>query len=151
MKLTYRGIHYDYTPPMLEVTESEIACRYRGQQAAYTYVRHVHIPQPAETLRYRGVAYQTTRHGQLQQIGDSAQAPATTQAPTAKGVSLASLRSTLMGNSPAAQARRELVNESSRLHQSSIERSLQHRIEVAKSQGNQALLEQLESEMRQMA
>ena len=68
MKLTYRGVAYDHNPPMLEVTESDVDYQYRGQSARYTYVRHVPIPQPAEHLSYRGVAYQTTRHGQVQQL-----------------------------------------------------------------------------------
>ncbi|MEL6604229.1 MAG: DUF4278 domain-containing protein [Cyanobacteria bacterium J06614_10] len=141
MKLTYRGIEYDYNPPMLEVTESEITNRYRGQTAPYTYVRHVPIPQPAASLRYRGVAYQTTRHGQVQQL-----TPPSVQ--TARpGNALAHLRNKLMGTSPAAQARRELLQESSRLHKVSIERSLQHRIKVARAQGNEVLIQQLESEM----
>ncbi|MEM6867592.1 MAG: DUF4278 domain-containing protein [Cyanobacteria bacterium P01_C01_bin.121] len=146
MKLTYRGIQYDYNPPMLEVTESEIACKYRGQATTYSYVRHVPIPQPAETLRYRGVAYQTTRHGQVQQLSDTT--PATPA--LAKGT-LSNLRNKLTGTSAASQARRELLSEASRLHQSNIARSLEHRIKVAKEQGNQPLLAQLESEMRQSA
>lgn len=145
MQLTYRGIQYDYNPPMLEVTESEIAFKYRGQSAAYTYVRHVPIPQPAETLRYRGVAYQTTRQGQVQQLSDLGMSPVRT------GSTLSNLRNKLTGTSAAAQARRELLTEASQLHQSSIARSLEHRMEVAKAQGNQPLLAQLESEMRQNA
>ncbi|MEL6471142.1 MAG: DUF4278 domain-containing protein [Cyanobacteria bacterium J06623_4] len=143
MKLTYRGIEYDHNPPMLEVTESEITNRYRGQTAPYAYVRHVPIPQPAVSLRYRGVAYQTTRHGQVQQL---TQPSVQTVRP---GNALAHLRNKLMGTSPAAQARRELLQESSRLHKASIERSLQHRIKVAREQGNEVLIQQLESEMHQ--
>ncbi|MGI0493586.1 DUF4278 domain-containing protein [Alkalinema pantanalense CENA528] len=30
MKLSYRGVHYEYTPPTLEVTEGEICGHYRG-------------------------------------------------------------------------------------------------------------------------
>ncbi len=145
MKLTYRGVQYDYNPPMLEVTKSEIACQYRGHQTAYTYVRHVPIPQPAENLRYRGVAYQTNRYGQVQQLSEGAQVSAR------PGTTLANLRGKLTGTSAASQARRELVSESSQLHQSNIARALEHRIEVAKAQGNQALLAQLESEMHQNA
>ena len=82
MKLTYRGIEYDYNPPMLELTESDVACNYRGASSTYTYVRHVPIPQPAERLSYRGVAYQTTRQGQIQQLSEAmpnaAQSPART-------------------------------------------------------------------------
>ncbi|MEO1622711.1 MAG: DUF4278 domain-containing protein [Cyanobacteria bacterium J06632_3] len=145
MKLTYRGVEYDHNPPMLEITAGEMTCQYRGHAVPYTYVRHVPIPQPAQRLSYRGVAYQTTRHGQVQ--------PLVAQSPNADsvrpGISLSNLRNKLMGTSPAAQARRELLKTSSRLHQANISRSLQHRIEVAKAQGNHDLLEQLEAEMSQ--
>lgn len=144
MKLTYRGVAYDHNPPMLEVTESDVDYQYRGQSARYTYVRHVPIPQPAEHLSYRGVAYQTTRHGQVQQLqvqGRDLRRPASR--------TLANLRQKLLGESPAAQARRALVKEATQLHQNSIARSLQHRIDVAKAQGNDVLLQQLESEMGQ--
>ncbi len=145
MKLTYRGIDYDYTPPVLEVTESEIVCRYRGHTAPYTYVRHVPIPQPTERLTYRGVAYQTTRQGGTQQVS---QQPATRPVVPSESM-LTGLHRKLAGTSPVAQARQELLKASSRLHKENITRSLQHRIEVAKAQGNESLLQQLESEAQQ--
>ncbi len=148
MKLTYRGIEYDYNPPMLEVMESEVTCQYRGAHAAYTYVRHVPIPQSAERLSYRGVAYQTTRQGQIQQLGSAAQ-PVNADAVAGVDAKLAAWGNKLKGTSPAAQARRELLQSASDQHQQSIARVLQHRIEVAKAQGNQTLVQQLESEMRQ--
>ena len=139
MKLTYRGVAYDYNPPELEVTLASTPTQYRGQQSQYKYARNVPIPQRAERLSYRGVSYQTTRTGEVQQLGDSAKAPN----------AWATLGSKLTTNSPASKARRALLKESTMLHQQNIARSLQHRIEVAKQKGNQALLEQLESEMRQ--
>ena len=145
MKLTYRGVDYDYNPPMLEATESEVACQYRGQAATIRYVQHVPIPQPAEQLTYRGTAYQTTRQGQLLQLAGQ---PADVKATARKANALQGLRK-LSGNSPAAKARRELLNEASQTHQQSMSRSLQHRIEVATAEGNETLLRQLESEMRQ--
>lgn len=141
MKLTYRGVEYDYNPPRLDITLSEATGQYRGQQSHYAYVRHLPITQPAERLSYRGVAYQTTRMGEVQQLSDR----------TPKQHALHNLATKLMGSSSAAQARRALIKESTTLHQQNIARSLQHRIEVAKQKGNQALLDQLESEMRQNA
>ena len=148
MKLTYRGIEYDYNPPMLEVTASDITCKYRGHSRAYTYVRHVPIPQPAERLTYRGVAYQTTRQGQIQPVVATGTGASQAAASHPK-LNLANLRSKLTGTSPAAQARRELLNEASELHKGNIARSLAHRMEVAKAEGNERLLQQLEAEMRQ--
>ncbi len=102
MKLTYRGIEYDYNPPRLEVTDSEISCQYRGHAARYSYVRHVPIPQPAERLTYRGVAYQTTRQGEIQQI-----TPQTTTEQTITGTSpalLTSLRSQVSQQQPGCSS-----------------------------------------------
>ena len=147
MKLTYRGIDYDYNPPLLEMTESKVVCRYRGQSARYTYAHHVPIPQPAERLTYRGVAYQTTRQGQVKQLTGEPLAEQTIRPQS----TLTGLRRKLTGISPAAQARRELLQEASLHHRENIARSLQHRIEVARAQGNDALLQQLESEMHQNA
>ena len=155
MKLTYRGVEYDYNPPMLEMAESETVGCYRGARSHYTYVRHLPIPQPVNRLTYRGVAYETTRHGHLQQLAPVSQTGAQT-VPAQKAQSvrqstpLTALRSKLTGTSPAAQARRALLEESSRQHQQSIARSLKHRIDVAKAQGNQSLVQQLESEMSQI-
>lgn len=160
MKLTYRGVDYDYNPPMLEVTESEIKCQYRGQPAHYTYVQHVPIPQPVARLTYRGVPYQTTRQGQVLQVADAqfADAQRSAAAPQ-RGLSGlfarspwagARLRDKLMGNSPALQARRQLLQTSTQLHQDSIARTLQHRMTVAKQQGNERLVEQLQSELSQI-
>ncbi len=158
MKLTYRGVSYDYNPPILEVTTSDVALKYRGQTANYTYVQHVPIAQPVERLTYRGVAYQTTRQGQVlpvtgvqpsgvpqqpsmgQKIGQSGRSGVTT---------LSLLRDRIAGVSPAAQARKQLLQEASQLHHDNIMRSLQHRIAVAKEQGNDRLIQQLESEMSQ--
>ena len=151
MKLTYRGISYDYNPPMLDVTESDTTLQYRGRSVAYTYVRHVPIPQPAERLAYRGAAYQTTRRGQVLPADIQLTANRQPASQANLGSRLSNLRDKLMGTSPAAQARRELLQTSSQLHKESMTRSLQHRISVAKEQGNAVLVQQLESEMSQTA
>lgn len=141
MKLTYRGVDYDYNPPVLEATESEVAGQYRGQATTFRYVEHVPIPQPAEQLTYRSVAYQTTRQGQILQLAEQ-------PAKVKRAGALQGLRK-LSANTPATKARRELLSEASKVHKQSISRSLEHRIEVARAEGNTSLLEQLESEMRQ--
>ena len=154
MKLTYRGVDYDYNPPVLDVTQSEAACQYRGQSATVNYVRHVPITQPAEQLKYRGVAYQTTRQGEILQLADrpaiQGQQPAHSEAVARKASVFQGLRK-LAGNSPAASARRELLKEATQVHKQSISRTLAHRIEVARAEGNESLLRQLEAEMRQTA
>lgn len=140
MKLTYRGVDYDHNPPMLEVSESNILCNYRGRQHRYTYVRHVPFPQTQAELTYRGVAYQTDRHGQ-RQVAAQAESKSVFSAFQRK---LAEL-------TPLMDERRQLLREAARSHSESIHRSLEHRIAVAREQGNVNLLQQLEDELRQMA
>ena len=140
MKLTYRGVEYDHNPPMLEVSESDILCQYRGRLHRYTYVRHVPFPQAQATLTYRGATYQANRHGQRKAVDQAEQ----TSVFSAFQRKLAEL-------TPLMDERRQLLRESARSHSESIQRSLEHRIAVAREQGNTSLLNQLEDEMRQMA
>ena len=140
MKLTYRGVQYDHNPPMLEVSESDILCNYRGRTHRYAYVRHVPFPQAQSELTYRGVAYATDRHGQRQSVANV----------ESKSVFSAFQRK-LAELTPFMDERRQLLRQSARSHSESIQRSLDRRIEIAREQGNVNLLQQLEDEMRQMA
>ena len=140
MKLTYRGVEYDHNPPMLEVSESDILCNYRGRSHRYTYVRHVPFPQPQAELTYRGATYQTNRRGERQTVAQAEN----------KSVFSAFQRK-LAEFTPLMDERRQLLRESARSHSESIQRSLARRIAVAREQGNTHLLQQLEDEMRQMA
>ncbi|NJL85556.1 MAG: DUF4278 domain-containing protein [Leptolyngbyaceae cyanobacterium SM1_1_3] len=139
MKLCYRGVEYDYNPPALEVTESDILCQYRGRPLRYSYVRHVPIPQPVATLSYRGVAYQTGSKGQIEL------AATPTESIFAK-LGVLSRRA-----NPMAEARRELFREATLVHQENIRRNVLHRLEVARAKGNEVLVRQLEDEMQQIA
>ena len=139
MKLTYRGVEYDYNSPNLEVTESSILGKYRGRPHPVNYVRHVPFPQPVADLKYRGIAYQTNRAGEVKQLNQQPHSIFT------------ALRNRLNALNPIAAERHKLIREAARVHHESIRRSLEHRIEVARAQGNMGLLEQLEDEMRQMA
>jgi hypothetical protein len=137
MQLTYRGVKYDYNPPTLEVTESDIIGKYRGQPVHYSYVRHVPCPQVEAQLVYRGVAYQTNQQGQVESGPKTARK---------------SIFEAFQGRlSAMTEGRRQLIREAAQVHHENIQRSLEHRIAVARSQGNSGLLQQLEDEMRQMA
>ncbi|MEO0350188.1 MAG: DUF4278 domain-containing protein [Cyanobacteria bacterium P01_A01_bin.15] len=140
MKLTYRGVEYDHNPPMLEVSESDILCNYRGREHRYTYVRHVPFPQPQAELTYRGSTYQTNRHGQRQTVAQT----------NHKSV-FSVFQSKLAELTPLMDERRQLLREAAESHSANIQRSLHHRIAVAREQGNMPLLKQLEDEMRQIA
>ncbi|MBT9312882.1 DUF4278 domain-containing protein [Leptothoe kymatousa] len=140
MKLTYRGVEYDHNPPMLEVSESDILCNYRGRTHRYTYVGHVPFPQSQTGLTYRGAAYKTDRYGQRQSVS----------AAESNSVFSAFQRK-LAQLTPLMDERRQMLRHSARSHSDSIQRSLERRIAIAREQGNSNLLQQLEDEMRQMA
>ena len=135
MKLTYRGVQYDYTPQTLEVTESEIVGKYRGQAMHFQYPRHVPQPLTVHELRYRGVPYRT----------DGSRV---TEAFPAVGPIPDAIDAAIRARS-VADMRQALLGEVARVHRQNIYRSLRHRIEVAKAQGNELLLRQLEAEMHQ--
>ena len=139
MKLCYRGVEYDYNPPMLEVSEGELTGKYRGCPIRFSYVRHLPIPQPVAELKYRGNAYRTTSKGWIEQIS---------QKPDSIFKKLKSLSKP--ANS-AMKARRNLLQEAARVHKENIQHSLLHRLQVAKAQGNERLVHQLEDEMHQLA
>ena len=139
MKLCYRGVEYDYNPPMLEVSESELMGKYRGCPTQFSYVRHVPIPQPVAELTYRGHSYRTTSRGQVQQI---------TQQPESI---FKKLKALARPANTIAQARRTLLQEAAKIHQENIHQNLLHRLQVAREQGNERLIHQLEDEMHQLA
>ena len=59
MKLCYRGVCYDYTPPAVETTQSEFVGQYRGLNWRFSAVKKAPVQQTNLDLKYRGVAYNT--------------------------------------------------------------------------------------------
>lgn len=134
MKMCYRGVEYDYTPPVLEVTESEILGQYRGRSLRFSYAKHIPFPQPVAELKFRGSVYRTNVQGGV--------SPAEASAQETKAFN---------AHSSMAQARRQLLQESARIHQDNIRRTLEQRISAARTRGNDSLLRQLEEELHQFA
>jgi len=60
MKLTYRGISYDYTPPVVESNATDDVGKFRGVDIRFRTVKKAQVQQPTLDLVYRGVAYQTS-------------------------------------------------------------------------------------------
>jgi len=137
MKLCYRGVQYDYTPPVLEVAESEMLGQYRGRPLHFSYVSHVPFPQPEANLTYRGTPYHTTRQGTVEAMVQVKKAP---QEPQFKPVF-----------DSMAVARRSLLQEAADMHQANMKRSLERRMQIAQARGDEHLLRQLEAEMHQYA
>ena len=57
MKLNYRGVSYDYNPPVIATTEGEIAGKFHGLDWRFRNLKKSPVLQPPVNLTYRGVAY----------------------------------------------------------------------------------------------
>ncbi|HBB33372.1 MAG TPA: hypothetical protein DDZ80_21875 [Cyanobacteria bacterium UBA8803] len=134
MKLSYRSVKYEARPSVLEVTEGEIGGTYRGQQWRFHYPRHIPEPLPVHDLKWRGVAYRT------------GQATLTEPIQVAQAVAIAATKLTFTGGSHT-----KVVDETANIHLKNIQRSLEHRLQVAKAKGDENLVRLLEKESEQMA
>lgn len=59
MKLTYRGVSYDYNPPVVQTNTTDDVGKFRGVDIRFRTVQRALVQQPTLDLVYRGVAYQT--------------------------------------------------------------------------------------------
>lgn len=57
MKLCYRGIEYDYTPPQVEKVSSELVGKYRGVEVRFRNPKKPLVLPATLNFKYRGVAY----------------------------------------------------------------------------------------------
>ena len=57
MKLSYRGVSYEYNPPVVETTLGEVGGKYRGLDWRFRNMKKPPILQPRVDLTYRGVRY----------------------------------------------------------------------------------------------
>lgn len=133
MKLSYRGVHYKEAPSALEVAEGEISGRYRGHDWRFHYLRHIPEPPAVHNLKYRGVPYRTRQSAVAE--------------PTEVAQPVAAITSQTL---PILQ-KREVLDEIMRSHLRNIQRSLEHRLQVARAKGDKSLVRLLEAESEQMA
>lgn len=130
MKLSYRGASYEYNQPTLEMSEGEILGRYRGAAWRCQTLKEMPISQPSPTLKYRGVAYTPNQ---------------------TSGVRPAPVAQTELARCRVPGTTGPAFKEVSRLHRANLERNLERRLQVAKQQGNQFLVDLLEAERSQLA
>ena len=57
MKLNYRGVSYEYNPPVIETSEAKVGGKYRGLDWRFRNLKKSPVLQPSANLTYRGVAY----------------------------------------------------------------------------------------------
>jgi hypothetical protein len=128
MKLTYRGVSYNYNPPQTNVVKGEVMGTYRGN------VWHAHplvapVPLPAaHNLKYRGVAYNTRPDLVMTPVG----------APAQPVVAIANRSKSFLSAVTTA-------------HHDAILRNVERRLQLAKAKGDDRLIHLLEDELRQVA
>ena len=140
MKLFYRGQAYNAEPTPVDVAESNTVGQYRGQLFRFKYPRHIPAAQPKLHLTYRGASYQTTETGEIIPIMPEK----VEKTPVFQG-----LRLNIPQNQPPLYSKRRLLQEAAKVHRENIQRSLQHRMEVARAKGDDGLVQALEREMQQ--
>ena len=138
MKCIYRGSEYNITHPALTVTSSEVLGVYRG--VAYRHQRvSADIHQPIYDLMYRGVAYRT---------GEFAGVPSSVSGQPEVTVSPQSPSKTVPAGFSLGLQR---LSELEKVRAASLRKNLEERLEVAKAQGNQSLIQVLEGEARELS
>lgn len=62
MKLSYRGVTYDYNPPAVNTkngqSDGQVGGKYRGLDWRFRNLEEPPVLQPRVNLKYRGVSYQ---------------------------------------------------------------------------------------------
>ena len=140
MKLTYRGLDYDYDPPTIDMMESEAGGLYRGCQWQVRYPRHIPVAQPSHKLKYRAVAYCSDATTEAQGLDSTS---ATIPAQVKK------IQKTGVFSNPKQQ--KALRQEVARIHQANICRSLERRMNVAEAKGDLKLINLLRQESKDLA
>ncbi|HEY9624461.1 MAG TPA: DUF4278 domain-containing protein [Crinalium sp.] len=106
MKLTYRGVSYNYNPPEVKAADAIATGRYRGSGYRLRQVQATIAQQPGLDLKYRGVAYAT-----LPNLVDAEEAPAVVPAvataPSATASTESNMRSLAMHHHRAAKQREQ--------------------------------------------
>jgi hypothetical protein len=64
MQLSYRGVKYEYTPPVVENASSDIASQYDGVDLRFRNQPKEPAQQATVDLKYRGIAYSTAAEHQ---------------------------------------------------------------------------------------
>lgn len=129
MKMQYRGTQYKSETSLLEMKETDIIGKYRGNQWNYKLPKHIPQMQPKLFLNYRGVSYNSC--------------------PNANQMMIKTSLSTIAPHSRIANTPEECNLEQVHLH--NLRQNLERRIKVAQNSRNDYLLEMLKQESLQLA
>lgn len=129
MRMIYRGVAYERDSTPLEMLEGDIAGKYRGNDCKYRYPRHIPQLEPKLYRQYRGVSYSTRPVA----VGENVEMP--------------KLACPLPIARPAPIEREWL----STVHLDNIRRRLERRLQIARENGDEDLVELLRKESRDLA
>ncbi|HEY9761892.1 MAG TPA: DUF4278 domain-containing protein [Trichocoleus sp.] len=59
MQLSYRGVKYEYTPPVVETKLTDEVGKFRGLDIRFRTITKAPVQQPTLDLMYRGIPYRT--------------------------------------------------------------------------------------------
>lgn len=107
MKLTYRGVSYDYTPPTVDLKAVDEVGKFRGVDIRFRTVTKAPVQQPTLDLMYRGVAYST---GTVADVAAPVVAPVAPVAPVAAPVVADGVAPVATAISTEDRARLRMVN-----------------------------------------
>jgi len=133
MNLSYRGVKYDETPLVFDVIEGEQIGQYRGHKITYQYPRHLVQLQP-KILQYRGAVYQTQSHPLNEADSQNSEKSQSCVCSLAQ-----------------ASSRKPKVTTTAQIHLENLRQNLERRLQVAKSKGDEDLIDLLEREYQQLA
>jgi len=144
MRLSYRGVPYDYVPPSVGITEGEVLGKYRGLPWREHLVRDVPVSQPSYYLKYRGVPYWSN---QVSEAGRMVEPQVALTSP----VLTPSFGLETYWAPARSQRERQRLAEIARIHQQNLRERLNYRLEKAKQRGDETLIHLLEAEQQQIA
>ncbi|MBE9032335.1 DUF4278 domain-containing protein [filamentous cyanobacterium LEGE 11480] len=126
MQLIYRGVQHDRQTAALKVRETGVSGKYRGQVWNQQALAETPAAAPLHHLKYRGAAYT---------IGE---------------IETAKTRQPIEAVVPSGTVLSNLLPQVSRLHKANLQHNIEHRLEVAKAQGNSNLIAMLEREFQEV-
>lgn len=107
MKLTYRGVQYDYNPPAVVLNHTAEVGKYRGVDIRFRTVKNCPVQQPTLDLVYRGVAYRTGAAAEVTPVVNTAVPVA--DAPAALADLELKARTLLMGHNRNVKRRQQAM------------------------------------------
>ena len=155
-------------PAALDAMETRFFERCRRNTTNVSYPHHIPVPRPVTNLQRRGLTYQSACGNRLGApvpiLGSTITLSQTTcpvsPQPVNRQVDIQStqartnivyqlLGGQIMAQFPTAarKQRQAIRKELNTVHRQNLQRRLHHRLEVARANGNEALIHQLEQEM----